>query len=181
MLRNTGWSKSLCAPDDYSTKNPNKTDDLEMAITEHIWNVDCAILNTVFENTVRRVNKCLETGGGTLWALLVTFWIVIIRCTETFWSPCIIGRKKELPQIPYPAHGISILHSKSSIVHSTSSIVHSTSSIVHSTSSIVHSTSSIALNSSATRAKIPEICDCADKVCQRPMTDEIRSSYEVVV
>jgi hypothetical protein len=26
--------------------------------------VDRAILNTVFENTVRRVNKCLETGGG---------------------------------------------------------------------------------------------------------------------
>jgi hypothetical protein len=26
---------------------------------------------------------------GTLWTLLVTFCIVIIRCTETFWSPCI--------------------------------------------------------------------------------------------
>ena len=25
---------------------------------------------------------------GTLWILLVTFCIVIIRCTETFWSPC---------------------------------------------------------------------------------------------
>jgi hypothetical protein len=35
-----------------------------MAITEHIRNVDRAVLNTVFENTVRRVNKCLETGGG---------------------------------------------------------------------------------------------------------------------
>ena len=34
-----------------------------MAITEYIRNVDRAILNTVFENTVRRVNKCLETGG----------------------------------------------------------------------------------------------------------------------
>jgi hypothetical protein len=37
---------------------------MKMAITEYIWNVDRAILNTVFENTVRRVNKCLETGGG---------------------------------------------------------------------------------------------------------------------
>jgi hypothetical protein len=27
---------------------------------------------------------------GTLWTLLVTFCIVIIRCTETFWSPCIL-------------------------------------------------------------------------------------------
>jgi hypothetical protein len=35
-----------------------------MAITEYIWNMDRAILNTVFENTVRRVNKNLETGGG---------------------------------------------------------------------------------------------------------------------
>jgi hypothetical protein len=33
-----------------------------MAITEYIRNVDRAILDTVFENTVRRVNKCLETG-----------------------------------------------------------------------------------------------------------------------
>jgi hypothetical protein len=26
---------------------------------------------------------------GTLWPLLVTFCVVIIRCTDTFWSPCI--------------------------------------------------------------------------------------------
>jgi hypothetical protein len=26
---------------------------------------------------------------GTLWTLLVTFCIVIVRCTETFWSACI--------------------------------------------------------------------------------------------
>jgi hypothetical protein len=39
-------------------------DDLKMVITEHIRNVDHAILNTVSEKTVRRVNKCLETGGG---------------------------------------------------------------------------------------------------------------------
>jgi hypothetical protein len=35
-----------------------------MAITEDIRNVDRAILNMVFVRTVRRVNKCLETGGG---------------------------------------------------------------------------------------------------------------------
>jgi hypothetical protein len=35
-----------------------------MAITEYTRNVDGAALNTVFENTVRRVNKCLETGVG---------------------------------------------------------------------------------------------------------------------
>jgi hypothetical protein len=36
----------------------------KMTITEYIRNVHRAILNTVFENTVRRVNKCLETGEG---------------------------------------------------------------------------------------------------------------------
>jgi hypothetical protein len=35
-----------------------------MAIAEHIRNVDRAILITVFENTIRRVNTCPETGGG---------------------------------------------------------------------------------------------------------------------
>jgi hypothetical protein len=43
-----------------------------MASTEYIRIVDravlnsadCAVLNTVFENTVRGVNKYLETGGG---------------------------------------------------------------------------------------------------------------------
>ena len=40
------------------------TDELKMAITEYIRIVDSAILNTVFEDAVQRVNKCLETGGG---------------------------------------------------------------------------------------------------------------------
>jgi len=38
--------------------------ELKMVITEHIRILDRAILNTVFENTVRHVNKCLETGVG---------------------------------------------------------------------------------------------------------------------
>jgi hypothetical protein len=41
---------------------PHTIDDLKMAITEYIRNVDRAILNTVFGNTVRCGNKCLETG-----------------------------------------------------------------------------------------------------------------------
>jgi len=59
----TGWSKSLCAPDDF---NPHTIDDLKMAITEYIRNMDRAILNTVFDNPDGRVNKCLETGRGHL-------------------------------------------------------------------------------------------------------------------
>ena len=65
----TEWSKILCAPDDYSTNslysnNPHTIDELKMAITEYIWNVDGAVLNTVFENTVQHVNKCLVPGVG---------------------------------------------------------------------------------------------------------------------
>jgi 6-pyruvoyl-tetrahydropterin synthase len=44
-----------------NSNNPHNFDDLKMAITEYIRNVDSAILNTVFKNTVRRINKCLET------------------------------------------------------------------------------------------------------------------------
>ena len=45
------------------TNNPHTTDELKMANTEHVQNTDSATLNTVIENTVRRVNECLETGG----------------------------------------------------------------------------------------------------------------------
>ena len=57
--------KSLCTLTITVQYNSLTIDELKMAITEYIRNVDRAILNTVFENTVRRVNKCLETGGGS--------------------------------------------------------------------------------------------------------------------
>jgi hypothetical protein len=46
------------------SNNPQTIDVLKMAITEYIRYVDRAILNTIFQNTVRCVNKCLRTGGG---------------------------------------------------------------------------------------------------------------------
>jgi hypothetical protein len=68
------------------SNNPHTADEFKMAMTEYIRNLDRAVLNTVFENTVRRVNKCLESGGrGRHFEYyLYTFCIVIIRCTETF-------------------------------------------------------------------------------------------------
>jgi hypothetical protein len=48
-----------CATDDYSTKTCKNISNS----VDHLY-VDRAILNTVFENTDRHVNKCLETGGG---------------------------------------------------------------------------------------------------------------------
>ena len=46
------------------SNNPHTIDELKMAITEYIRNMDRVIPNTVFENTVRCVNKCPETGWG---------------------------------------------------------------------------------------------------------------------
>ena len=46
------------------SNNPHTIDELKMLITEYIRNVDHAIVNMVFENTVWHVNKCLETGRG---------------------------------------------------------------------------------------------------------------------
>jgi hypothetical protein len=34
------------------------------SVNRAILNTDRDVLNTVFENTVQRVKKCLETGGG---------------------------------------------------------------------------------------------------------------------
>jgi hypothetical protein len=45
-------------------KNPYN--DLKMTITESNRNVNRAIPKTVFENTVRRVNKCQGLAGDTL-------------------------------------------------------------------------------------------------------------------
>jgi hypothetical protein len=46
------------------TNNPHTIDELKTAVTEYIRNGDRAVLNMVFENTVRRVSQRLETGGG---------------------------------------------------------------------------------------------------------------------
>jgi hypothetical protein len=68
MYVGTGWSKIsvhlMNTVNSVYSNNPHTTDDMKITITEYTPSVDRAILNTVFENTVRRVNKCLETGGG---------------------------------------------------------------------------------------------------------------------
>jgi hypothetical protein len=48
------------------SNNPDRNDDLKMAITEYIRTVGRAILNTVFENTVRPVNKLPGDWRGTI-------------------------------------------------------------------------------------------------------------------
>jgi hypothetical protein len=46
------------------TISPHTVDDLKMDISKYIPIMDRAVLNPVFENTIRLVNKCLVTGGG---------------------------------------------------------------------------------------------------------------------
>jgi hypothetical protein len=84
---NTGCSKSLCGPYSVYSNTSQPTDDLKMAITEYIRNVDRAMLNTVFENTVRPVNKCLETGRGTL-NITCNFLYCNHQVHRDFWSSC---------------------------------------------------------------------------------------------
>jgi hypothetical protein len=60
----TWWLQDKKHTNSVYSNNSHTIDDMKMAVTEYIWNVDCAILNMVSENTVRRFNKCLETGGG---------------------------------------------------------------------------------------------------------------------
>jgi hypothetical protein len=71
--RPTVWTPDPSPPNFFSLGRDEKSvysnkshtiDDLKMTITEYIQNVNRAILNTVFESTDRRINKCLETGGG---------------------------------------------------------------------------------------------------------------------
>jgi len=64
-----------------------------------------------------------------------------------------IRRKKELSEVPCPAHGIST----------------------------VHITSSFAVISYGSRAGIPTLCAYAEEGCERPMKDASRSSCEVVI
>jgi hypothetical protein len=48
------------------SNNPYIIDDLKIAITEYIRNMDHAILSTIFENTVRGVNNVWRLAGDTL-------------------------------------------------------------------------------------------------------------------
>jgi hypothetical protein len=79
----------VVASDDYSTKTTQK-----YFINEdghHRIHSACGPCCT--EHDLRERNStCQQISGdrrGTLRTLLVTFCIVIVRCTETFWSPCI--------------------------------------------------------------------------------------------
>jgi hypothetical protein len=81
----TGWSKSLCAPDDYST--------LQMIIcrwpSQNIFGMWTVLYWTPSSRTHFGLSINASRLAGDTLNINLTFCIVITRCTETFWSPCI--------------------------------------------------------------------------------------------
>jgi hypothetical protein len=80
-----------------------------MATTEQIQTVDRAVLNTVFENTVRPVNKHLESGWGHLLTYLLTPWsrILLEKLTGSAASqeiPRIFGTRRFLTVVTSACH-----------------------------------------------------------------------------
>jgi hypothetical protein len=87
--RTTGWSNSLCVPDDYSTINMQKYFKDFQSLTwrwlsQNTLGVWTVLYWTWSLRTQFGVSIVSGDWWGTLWTLLVTFCIVIIRCTETF-------------------------------------------------------------------------------------------------
>jgi hypothetical protein len=82
-LGNTGWSKSLCAPDDYNTEIYRLCSKCPPPVSRHLLT-----RRTVFSKTVFSIRTTLSWGVKLFKIFLRVFCTVIIRCTETFWSSC---------------------------------------------------------------------------------------------
>ena len=92
---NTGWSKSLCAPDDYTViVRCTETFLSPCIIPRWRW-----VAVTAYKCHLLQQHN---VSGGSTPRIFNTGWskslcapddyTVIVRCTETFWSPCIIPR-----------------------------------------------------------------------------------------
>jgi hypothetical protein len=85
---------------------------------DNVVGIELGITDSV---SVSLVSPWPWRSAGALWTLLVTFYIVIIRCTETFWSLCICvwGHRKLLKNfilqtyITAPLHNFIPCHSPS--------------------------------------------------------------------
>jgi hypothetical protein len=95
LLYCTGWSKSLCAPDNHSTRKISQTlsityHDNIVRIKDNRWR-SCESSVPLALAVGCQADRAKTDWRKTLWTLLVTFSILIIRYTETFWSPCILS------------------------------------------------------------------------------------------
>jgi hypothetical protein len=74
------------------SKNSHTIDGFRTALTEYLRNLDLTVLNTVFGNTVRRVNKCPENGRDTL-NITPNFMYFNHQVHSDFLSPCTTENK----------------------------------------------------------------------------------------
>ena len=75
----TGWSKSLCAPDDFNTESYKQYSKCPPPVSRHLLTH-----RTVFSKTVFSIAR----STFRLYSVMAIFNSSIV-CTETFWSPCI--------------------------------------------------------------------------------------------
>jgi hypothetical protein len=95
----TGWSKSLCAPDDYNTESYKYCSKCPPPVSRHSAQFDCLAADPQGQGDIRLTltpsvtpnsnNVIMVSDWNCLKYFCVFFCNVIIRCTETFWSPCI--------------------------------------------------------------------------------------------
>jgi hypothetical protein len=85
-VQNTGWSKSLCAPDDYNTENCKQHSKWLAANHQVQGNIRLTLMPSVIP-TSNYIFMVSDWNGLKYFCLF--FCTVIISCTETFWSPCI--------------------------------------------------------------------------------------------
>ena len=85
----TGWSKILCAPDDYNTVSYKWCSKCPPPLSRHLLTRRTVFSKTMFSiarSTFRMYSVMAIFSSSTVWRLFCT---VVVRCTETFWSPCI--------------------------------------------------------------------------------------------
>jgi hypothetical protein len=81
----TGWSKILCAPDDYDTESFLAQSDCLTADRQGQGDTRLILTPSVIPNSNYAI---MVSDWNCLKYFCVFFFTVIIRCTETFWSPC---------------------------------------------------------------------------------------------
>jgi hypothetical protein len=82
---NRGRSKSLCAPDDYNTESYKWCSKCPPPVSWHLLT-----RRTVFSKTVFSIARSKFRMYSVMAIFVACFCTVIIRCTETFWSPSTI-------------------------------------------------------------------------------------------
>jgi hypothetical protein len=95
----TGWSESLCAPRNYAFQQITPLSQHTSSLPHYLAQSDCLAADrqgqghtrlTLTPSVIPNSNYIFMVGyWNCLKYFCLFFCTVIIRCTETFWSPCI--------------------------------------------------------------------------------------------